>query len=252
MSLRRFLPLVLILVLCSPFAMGAERGSKKDRSLSRGELGRAYLQEGSLESAIGALREAVALDRTNWSAWTFLGLALAEKGKPEDAEKAFNKALRYADDRAEPHLNYGLFLFGQGRVDEAITQYEAAMEDLTYRKPAFVMNNLGFAQMSKGDFDAAIQSLSEAVSRAPNLCPALFNLGLAYEGSGDDTAAIKAYQDVVETCGEEVPGAYLQVGRLMAEQGRTAEASTWLFQVVDLAPETDASQAALELLATFE
>jgi type IV pilus assembly protein PilF len=250
MSLRRLIPLVML--LCLPLSAGAERGSKKDRSMSRGELGRAYLAEGSLESAIGALREAVELDRTNWSAWTFLGLALAEKGKPEDAEKAFLKAVKLADDRAEPHLNYGLFLFGQGRVDEAIVQYEAAVEDLTYRKPAFVLNNMGFALMAKGDNERAVTVLRQAVERAPHLCPARFNLGLALEGTGDDTAALAAYKDVVETCGDQVPGAYLQVGRLMLEQGRDDEAATWLFRVVDLVPESDAAQAARELLASLQ
>lgn len=249
MSLRRLLLLVL---LCLPLAMGADKASKKDRSLSRGELGRAYLTEGSLESAIGALQEAVELDRSNWSAWTFLGLALAEKGKPEDAEKAFGKAIKLADERAEPHLNYGLFLFGQGRVDEAITQYEAALEDLTYRKPAYVLNNMGFALMTKGDYTRAVSVLRQAVQRAPNLCPARFNLGLAVEGTGDSAAALKVYEDVVEVCGEQVPGAYLQVGRLMVELGREDEAATWLYRVVDLVPDSDAAIAARELLASMQ
>ena len=251
MSLRRFIPLVLALAMALPFVVGA-KGSKKDRSRAQGELGRAYLSEGSLESAIGTLREAVDLDRGNWAAWSFLGLALAEKGKPEDAEDAFGKAIRHADDRAEPHLNYGLFLFGQGRVDEAIVEYEAALEDLTYRKPAFVLNNLGFALMSQGNHQRAVTSLQEAVRRAPNLCAARFNLGLALQLAGEGDDATKEFEDVITSCEDQAPGAYLQVARIAIEAGRPDEAMSHLQQVITIAPDSDVADAAHELLASME
>ncbi len=251
MSLRRFLPLVLVLALALPFVVGA-RGSKKDRSLAQGELGRAYLSEGSLESAIGTLREAVDLDRSNWAAWSFLGLALAEKGKAEEAEEAFGKAIRFADDRAEPHLNYGLFLFAQGRTDEAIVEYESALEDLTYRKPAFVLNNLGFALMSQGEHQRAITVLQEAVRRAPNLCAARFNLGLALQQADEGKRATREFEDVIASCEEQAPGAYLQVARIAIQDGRPGVAMSHLHQVLDIAPDTDVADAAQELLASME
>ncbi len=251
MTLRRSLLLVLLVLLALPL-MGAERGTRKERSLARGELGRAYLAEGSVESAIGALNEAVELDRNNWMAWTFLGLALAEKGKAEDAEKAFKKAIRIEDERAEPHFNYGLFLFSQSRTDEAIEQYEAALEDLTYRKPAFILNNMGFALMSKGEHERAVTVLSEAVRRAPSLCPAGFNLGLALQQAGRTDDAVDAFEDVITTCGDEAPGAYLQAARLEIELGRPELAQTHLYQVLSIAPDTELAEAAQELLASLE
>ncbi len=251
MSARRFLPLIFVFSLALPFMVGA-RGSRKDRSVARAELGRAYLAEGSLESAIGTLKEAIDLDHSNWVAWNFLGLALAEKGKPEDAIKALETSIRHADGRAEPHLNYGLILFSQGQVEPAIAQYELALDDLTYRKPAYVLNNLGYALISKGDNDRAVTVLREAVNRAPNLCPARFNLGIALQESGKARDAIKEFSDVISTCGEEVPGAYLQIARLEIEQGRTDQAASYLEQVLAMAPDTEVSDAARALLVTLE
>ena len=246
--LARLLPIAaLLLALSAPPADA--KSSRKDRSATRAELGRAYLREGSLEAAIGALNEAVELDRSNWIAWTFLGMALAEKGKVKDAEKAFETALRVEDERAEPHHNYGLFLFGQGRLDEAILQYELALEDLAYRKPAFVLNNLGFALMTRGDHVRAVSTLRQAVQRAPNLCPARFNLGLAYHAGGQAVQALSAFEDVIEVCGEEVPGAYLQAGLLLIQLERPDDATTYLYRVVDLAPGSDAADQAEQLLA---
>ncbi len=249
--LSRLLSLAILAAALLPQPADA-KSSRKARSEARAELGRAYLQEGSLESAIGTLREAIELDKSNWIAWTFLGLALAEKGKPEDAEKAYQTALRYEDERAEPHHNYGLFLFGRGRVDDAVLQYELALEDLTYRKPSFVLNNLGFALIARGDYGRAVTSLREAVRRAPNLCPARFNLGMALEGNEQDAEALKSYQDVIDLCGEEAPGAYLQAGRLMIEQERDTDGITYLYRVLDLAPDSDAAKQAEQLLADLE
>ncbi len=247
----RWLFLVLLSIwLVSP-ATAQTVASKADRSIAQAELGRTYLQEGSLESAILVLNKAVELDRRNWSAWTFLGLALAEKGRPEQAERAFKKAIHLADERAEPHLNYGLFLFSQDRVDEAIEQYQAAIDDLTYRRPSFVLNNLGFALYSQGEHDRAITTLSEAVRRAPNLCPARFNLGLAQAAKGDSLAAIDSFESLNELCGEQ-PGTQLQLGILLLEQGRTDEAEAILRRVLVLAPGTQLSEQAESLLASLE
>ncbi len=246
------LVLIAVLLFCLVPHTADARSSRKGRSEARAELGRAYLQEGSIESAIGTLREAIELDKTNWIAWTFLGLALAEKGKAEEAEKAFKTAIRHEDERAEPHHNYGLFLFGQGRVDEAILQYEQALEDLTYRKPAYVLNNLGFALIARGDAERAISTLNDAARRAPNLCPVRFNLGLAYRAAEQPKEALDAFGDVIELCGEEAPGAYLQAGSLLIELDRHDDAMTYLYRVVDLASGSDAAEEAQRMLAEIE
>jgi type IV pilus assembly protein PilF len=242
----------LFLVLALTAGLVGAKASKKDRSQARAELGRAYLSEGSLESAVRTLREATELDRTNWVAWNFLGLALAEKGKAEEAEDAFRRAVRFAPERAESHLNYGLFLFSQDRVDEAIAQYELALEDLAYRKPSFVLNNLGFALMSKGEWGRAQQVLQEAVIRAPNLCQARFNLGLAQQGGGEVKKAISTFEDVLEVCGDEATGAYLQLGILHLGQGDLDMATSYLYQAVDQAPESAIADEAQKLLSSLE
>jgi type IV pilus assembly protein PilF len=249
MSPRRCLPLLLLLLV---LPLMGPKASRSERSLARGELGRAYLAEGSLESAIGTLREAVELDRNNWAAWTFLGLALGEKGQADEAEKAFNKAIRIAGDRAEPHMHYGLFLFSQERTAEAISEYEAALQDLTYRKPALILNNMGFALMHQGDHDRAISVLKEALTRVPTLCIAHFNLGLALQAGGRDHEAIEQFEETIESCAEETPGAYLQLARLQVEQGHPELALDYLYRLDSLVSDGDLNDAARELRASLE
>jgi len=249
--MRRAVALALLAFALVPAAAVAQ-DSRRDRSAAQGDLGRAYLAEGSLESAVQALQAACDLDRRNWLARSYLGLALAEKGKPEEAERHLARAARQAPDQAEARLNYGLFLYGQARLDEAIAEYEAALEDVTYRKPAIVLNNLGYALIARGDHARAARVLEEAVQRAPNLCPARFNLGLALERAGDAAGAIDAFKGVVEACGDQAPGAYLQAGRLLAAEGRDGEATALLLRVGELAPGTDAAAEADRLLGAME
>ncbi|MFH1467454.1 MAG: tetratricopeptide repeat protein [Pseudomonadota bacterium] len=229
-------------------AVADDKGTRRERSEAQGELGRAYLQEGSLESAIRTLQIAVELDGRNWKARSLLGLALAEKGKVEEAEKQLARAVRLAPERAEAHVNYGLFLQGRGQLDEAIAQYELAMDDVTYRNPAVVLNDLGFALLLRGEAQRAAEVLAEAVRRAPNLCQPRFNLGLAQENLGQVREALTTFKDILTVCGDDVPGAYLAAGRLLASQGEEGEATAMLLKVSELVPGTDAADEADRLL----
>jgi len=234
---RAFLLLVPLLAACVTPREAA-------RARAQADLGSAYLREGSTESAIASLQEAVRLDPRNWAAWSHLGMALAAKGQPAKAEEALERAVRLAGDRAEPHLNYGVVLFGMGRVDEAVAQYEAALADLTYRKPALILNDLGFALYSRGDLERADEVLSEAVRRAPNLCQARFNLGLVKRARHQDDDALSTFEEVLTMCPDEAVGAWFQAGTLLLDRGDRERAATYLGEVVKRAPGTEAARAA--------
>ncbi len=215
-----------------------------ERARAQIDLGGAYLREGSTEAAIATLQEATHLDPRNWAAWSHLGMALWAKGRPVQAEEALRRAIRLGGERAEPHLNLGVMLFGQGRVDEAIAEYEAALADLTYRKPALVLNDLGFALYARGDHERAVEVLEEAVRRAPNLCQARFNLGLAQRALERSDAALATFEQVVALCPNEAVGAWFQAGTLLLERQDHARAAMFLKEVVKRAPGTEAAQAA--------
>ena len=57
-----------------------------------------------------------------------LGVALAGRGRFDEAIAHFQKALEIKPDYAEAHANLGAALAGRGRVDEAIAHYQKALE----------------------------------------------------------------------------------------------------------------------------
>ena len=239
----RFLLLQIMLLLAACAGPAAQM-----RADAQVDLARAYLKEGNTEAAVVALRRAMEHQRRHWAAWNHMGLALMQKGQFEDAEKAFRKSIRFSDGRAEPLVNYGVFLFHQGRIDEALEAYGRAMEDLTYRNTSLLMSNMGYALFIQQRYDEAEHILLQAVNRAPNFCTARYNLALVQRAQGRPDTALKTLDVLFEICGDQVVGAHLAAGELLMEQGASFVARQHLLKVIELQPETPLSTRANQVL----
>lgn len=222
---------------------------KQARAAAQLELGSAYLEERNPEGAIEALRVAVKLDRRNYAAWEKLALAYMARGASDEARDAFRHALRIQPDSAQILNNYGLLLLSEGELEEAVAAFEHALEDLTYRKPALVLNNLGFALFELGRNDEALRRLDEAVARSPSLCPARFHRGLVHQALGSLDAAMSDLDAVIEQCGDEAPGAYYHAAQVLLAQGNRVAAEAYAQNVLRLVPDDpklrDAAKALL-------
>jgi Tfp pilus assembly protein PilF len=78
--------------------------------------------------------------------------------------------------------NYGIALVQEGRLDEAIVQYVAALK--INPNHAFTHNNLGIAYFRKGMVDHAILRFQMAIALMPDYAEAHTNLGVAYGRKG--------------------------------------------------------------------
>lgn len=241
------------LALAALLLVGAQAGcvsaKRQQQANGRLELGAAYLNEGKPEAAIEELRTAVKADPGNWAAWEKLGLAYMARGALDESERAFKRAVRLQPKNAQVLNNYGLLLMRMERLDDAIEQFERAEEDLTYRKTALVLSNLGYALYLKGDYDRAIAKLDDAIRRSPELCPAWFHRGLAWQGKGKPDRALADLQTVIDKCGDEAPGAWYHGALVLESMGETDRARIWLLEVQRIAPNTDVASAAGDALA---
>ncbi len=239
----------LVFAVALPGVSGCVSEKRQSQAVAHLELGAIYIDERQPEQAIGELRQAVKLDRRNADAWEKLGLAYMARGAPEEAESALKRSVHLRPDDAQVLNNYGLVLLQAGKLDEAIAVFEHAMDDLTYRKPAIVLNNLGYAYLLSNRQDDAIRALDGALERSPNLCQARFHRGLAWQQKGDLERALSDLDKVVQSCGEQAPGAYYHAAEVLLAQGNRTAAQVYLqnaLRMSDNDPKLNA--AAKELL----
>lgn len=228
---------------------GCATAKRQSQAAARVRLGHAYITEGEPELAISTLREATRLDRRNVEAWHQLALAYMARGAYAEAEDAFQRALKLNDEDASINLNYAYMLQKLDRNPEAIERLETARGDLTYRKPAMVLNNLGFAYLEEGRVPEAVAALEEAVSRQSNFCAAWYNLGLAYSAADELAKGVDAMDKVHMMCPGEYPEATLKIGEMLIDMGRREEGAMYLDKVVKSWPGTPLSQQANARLA---
>ena len=228
---------------------GCITAQKQEMAASRARLGQAYLREQSPASAVQILEEAVSLDRYNHEAWQNLALAYMAQGSMDQAEDAFQRALNLSDNDAEIHNNYGLLLMHLERREEAIAHFESALEDITYRSPALAMSNLGYVLFLEQRHPEALNLLTEAIRRAPQLCQAQYNRGLVYRALDEQDLALADFQDAIEQCGMSLGNAYMEAAELMLAQGDVYGGCVYLGEVASADPHSALGRQAREARA---
>jgi Tfp pilus assembly protein PilF len=220
------------------------------QSDARTELGTAYLREGSAPDAVLTLREAAKFNPQNAIAWERLGLAYMASGAFEESEVAFKKALRLADQHlGRIHYNYGLLMLKTERYDDAVIQLKTTLSDLTHRTPASTLNSLGFVYHQMERYDEAIAAYTDALNRSPKLCQARFHRAATHQTMGSYAKALDDYEQVIQTCGDEVPGAYFHAAEVLLATEQVAAACAYLKTARDAVADSELSRAASQLMA---
>ena len=134
-------------------------------------LGRALYATDRYEESLEAMKKAESVHPRPWRVDLALGQAHEALGHAKEAEKHFQSAIRRAppppvtSDFDNPQVDYGLFLYRQGRLPEAIREYVEGMSRAP--RSARARYQLGRALMQTGRMEEALNRLHEAIELEP-------------------------------------------------------------------------------------
>jgi len=133
----------------------------------------------------------------------------------------------------------GIRLFEQGKLDEALKQFELAVK----KQPNYLEGHVSIAviMIEKGRWEEAIPRLEKALALDPKCWFAHANLGIIRQQQGRITEALDHFQKAVEIMPNNL-NARLNLGRALADQGRLAEALVQFQAATKMAPNHAPSQ----------
>jgi tetratricopeptide (TPR) repeat protein len=177
-----------------------------------------------------------------WVPHMNLGLTMAQQGKIEEAISYYHESLRLNPNSVHTHNNLGVVLLERGQIGDAISHYASALR--LQADYAETYNNLGVALFRLGDFDKAIAHYREALRLDPNFGKAHNNLGNALAEQGRFTEAISHYAKALETKAH-YPEAHNNLGAALAQQGKMNEAIIQFENALRLEPDYAQARANL-------
>jgi len=162
--------------------------------------------------------DTVAKNPNCWMGHCSLGVVLFQKGQVDDAVAQYQKALEIYPNYVAAHYNLGNALFQKWQLDEALAQYQKAVE--IYPNYAEAHINLGNALFQKGQLDEAVAQFQKAVEINPNDAEGHYNFGNALFQKGQLDEAVDQFQKALEIAPNSfathynLGGALLQKGQL--------------------------------------
>ena len=195
-------------------------------------LGSLLEQMGRGEEAAASFREALRIQPEDAEARSRLGLLLEAQGKLNEAEACLRRVLRTVD-TTEAHFNLASVLQGQGRDEEAVAEYEAALA----RTPGHVEshNNLGTVLNRLNRWDDAERHFQAVLTAQPQFVPAHVNLALVRQNQKRYDEAVELYRRALELEPNTVPALY-GLGTALDKLSKSSEAEKCFERLLALVP----------------
>jgi tetratricopeptide (TPR) repeat protein len=184
--------------------------------------GRRLLLEGQVDGAVSAIREAIKMDSTRAQLYVELAKALmAKQGGEKEAAEALTTALKTMGDSPKLVVMLGNAYRRQGKLEEALTQYQRAVKDPKAKNPEARLA-MGTIYRERSEWDKAREQLDKAIvefiGQPDRAALALTELGRVYQGKGDIAKAEESYQKAIEANGSYGPAYYFYAAMLSKDR----------------------------------
>ncbi|XP_062318267.1 protein O-mannosyl-transferase TMTC2 [Osmerus eperlanus] len=171
-------------------------------------------------------------------AWGNLGNVLKNQGKMEEAEQAYRNALYYRRNMADMLYNLGLLLQENNKFSEALHYYKLAIGSRPTLASAYL--NTGIIQMNQGHLDEARrtfltcadipdENLKDPHAHKSSVTSCLYNLGKLLHEQGHQEEALSVYKEAIQKMPRQFApqSLYNMMGEAYMRLNKLSEAEHW-------------------------
>lgn len=159
-----------------------EKPDEQKRANIRLQLAVGYYRQGQMNVALEEVKQALQADPNFGDAYSMAALIYMNLGETRLAEDNFARAMQLLPNDPELSNNYGWFLCQNGRAQQSIPYFEAALRSKSYQSPAKALNNAGVCSLILKNNAAAESYFTQAFRFEPNNISVNTNLArISYE-----------------------------------------------------------------------
>lgn len=196
-----------------------------------------WLSENRLDKAEQLMARAAEAVPESWEMHLYYGSVLEAQGKDEQALAQYELAVQHGPMEIAPQLKTAVLLLRKGDAEGASRYFERADQLAPGRLD--VLLGLADAKAQQGRLGEAASALESALRLFKELDPArssvLYQLGRVYEAMNKLDAAIQRYSECVAS-GAESADVYLRMGQLELSLNRDSDALRHFHRAVALDP----------------
>ena len=219
------------------------RQGKNENAMTQIAIGLAEMQRNRLGPAEDALRKAIVLAPDLAVAWSGLGSVLNRSGRAEEAEKAFDQALKLSPDVAETLVNRALVaetLVNRAIIRHKLGRRDAALEDIRRAiaidaayVPAWGL--YGTLQIETKNFREALIAFAKIDSLGKATAEYLVSFGETQAEMGDVEGGLKTLTRA-EALDPKLVRMCLSTAKVLGRKGDIVKAITYLERALKLDP----------------
>ena len=186
------------------------------------------------KDSISLFSHAIHITSNNALAHNNLGMALAEKGRVEEAVPYFQMAIKIDHKFDSAYNNLGAAMIRRGHMKQALNYLKTAL--ILRPQYADAENNMGIVLDKRGETFAAIKHFEKALALEPSHADAHNNLGAIFIRQNKDNEAIVHFEKTLKFDPENAD-AHNNLGTVLVRHGRVDLAVKHFKAAVRLNPE---------------
>lgn len=201
----------LLLAGCATTEPGSSQGASDadSRATVRTQLALGYLQRDQKKTALDELEEALEIAPTHSQANYVMAMLQTQLDHPDKADYHYRKALDSNPENSVAAHDYGIFLCKEGRVEQAMTYFNSALDNPLYDRKTLTNLRAGECLMNmRTDRRGAEPYFQAALEANPRLGPALYYMAdIAY--ARERYLAARGYIERYFAVGPDTPATLL-------------------------------------------